>query len=95
MIAKQQAPAGPLDVLRLALRAERQLTTELKDVIDDLRLSLAVATDDLRVLQAERDKWMSRAGALAHLIAKEAQPTSLVDQSSTVQVTAAQIPNAA
>ena len=59
--------------MRTALKAERRLTNELKEQVDDLRIRLVTAAEEMRLLRAERDKWMSRAGALASLISNEAQ----------------------
>ncbi|CAO4149431.1 BLUF domain-containing protein [Methylorubrum aminovorans] len=73
---KAAAARGPSDVallvLKEALSSERQLTMELRNKLDDARISLAQSQEHLTRLQQERDLWAHRAHLLATALGQEA-----------------------
>lgn len=64
--------AATLAVLRAALASERQLTTELRNTLDDVRIALALSQEQAETLQQERDLWARRAKLLATALGQEA-----------------------
>ncbi|MGU3406922.1 BLUF domain-containing protein [Methylobacterium brachiatum] len=66
------ATEAALAVLKLALAAERQRTSDLRTEIDGLQVSLAVSRDQRDALRVERDRWAERARLLAAAMAQEA-----------------------
>lgn len=65
-------PDAVLGVLRTALAQERQLTTDLRNALDELRITLAVQEERLETMQHERDLWAKRAQLLATAMSQEA-----------------------
>lgn len=61
-----------LSVLRAALTAERQRTTDLRDELDEARIEMAAAHAEMANLRDQRDRWAERARVLATLIGDEA-----------------------
>lgn len=66
-------PDAALAVLRAALAQERQLTTELRNELDEVRILLAVQGEQFDALRQERDLWAKRAELLATVIGHEAR----------------------
>lgn len=66
------ATEAALAVLKLALAAERQRTSDLRTEIDGLQVDLAVSRDQRDALRIERDRWAGRARLLAAAMAQEA-----------------------
>lgn len=60
-------------VLRAALAQERQLTTTLRNELDEVRISLAVQGEQFDALRQERDLWAKRAEIMASIISHEAR----------------------
>ena len=65
-------PSPTVAILRAALVQERQRTTELRDELDEVRISLAVQGEQFDTLRQERDLWAKRAELLATVISHEA-----------------------
>lgn len=65
-------PDTALAILRAALVQERQLTTELRNELDEVRISLAVQAEQFDVLRQERALWAKRTELLATVISQEA-----------------------
>lgn len=61
-----------LAVIRKALTEERQRTTDLRNEVDDLRVALAAAHEQVEASRKERDLWAERAGLLASAMVREA-----------------------
>lgn len=61
-----------LAVLRAALVSERQLTTELRNELDEARIALALSQEQADAVQQERDLWARRAQLLATALGQEA-----------------------
>jgi blue light- and temperature-responsive anti-repressor len=75
-----QDPAPPaartdaaLAVLRAALAQERQLTTDLRNELDAVRVALALEQERSDRVGRERDLWANRAQLLASAIGQEAR----------------------
>ena len=66
------ATDAALSVLKTALASERQRTSELRTEIDGLQVALALHQDQVKALQAERDRWAERARLLAAAMVQEA-----------------------
>jgi blue light- and temperature-responsive anti-repressor len=69
-------------VLKAALAIERQRTTELRNEIDDLRVTLAQGQGQLDTMRAERDLWAERARLLAKALCREADEAGGFGQGS-------------
>ena len=78
-------PDAVLGVLRTALAQERQLTTDLRNALDELRITLAVQEERLETMQHERDLWAKRAQLLATAMSQEASalPASTPERDAT------------
>ncbi|MCJ2079705.1 BLUF domain-containing protein [Methylobacterium sp. J-090] len=61
-----------LTVLRKALAQERQLTTDLRNELDHLRIALALQREQSEKIHRERDLWAKRAQLLASAMTQEA-----------------------
>lgn len=77
-----------LVVLKVALSSERQLTTELRNELDEARISLAQSQEHLNRLRQERDLWAHRARLLASALGQEA--SAIVGSSEQEQVSPAE-----
>ena len=66
-------PGEALAILRAALAQERQLTTELRSELDEVRISLAIQGEQFDALRQERDLWAKRAELLATIVGDEAR----------------------
>ena len=75
-------PDAVLAVLRAALAQERQLTTDLRNDLDELRITLALEQERSEAIHQERDLWAKRAQLLATAMSQEAG-TVLVRSSGT------------
>ncbi|AWN36002.1 BLUF domain-containing protein [Methylobacterium radiodurans] len=62
-----------LAVLRASLAQERQLTTDLRNDLDEVRVVLALQQEQLEKLRGERDLWANRAQLLANAMSQEAR----------------------
>lgn len=65
-------PDAVLAVLRTALAQERQLTTDLRNELDEARIALALAQEQAEAIHQERDLWARRAQLLATAMSQEA-----------------------
>nr|USU31001.1 BLUF domain-containing protein [Methylobacterium sp. OTU13CASTA1] len=65
-------PDAVLTVLRTALAQERQLTTDLRNELDGLRIAIALQQEQSDRLSRERDLWAGRAQLLASAMSQEA-----------------------
>lgn len=65
-------PDAVLTVLRTALAQERQLTTDLRNELDGLRIAIALQQEQSDRLSRERDLWAERAQLLASAMSQEA-----------------------
>lgn len=72
MSAHTAQPKAAVTILRVALAQERQRTTELRNELDEVRISLAVQAEQFDALKQERDLWAKRAELLATVISDEA-----------------------
>ena len=81
--------AATLAVLRAALASERQLTTELRNDLDDARIALALSQEQAEALQQERDLWAKRAKLLAAALSQEAD--GVADRPEVVSVNEVEI----
>lgn len=63
--------AAETAVLRASLSEERERTTELRRSLDEARIALALATEEVRTLRHHRDHWAGRARALAAAMVQE------------------------
>ncbi|SFL36955.1 BLUF domain-containing protein [Methylobacterium pseudosasicola] len=61
-----------LTVLREALAAERERTTELRNTLDGMQIALATSQDRASQIARERDLWARRARLLAMALGQEA-----------------------
>ena len=66
-------PDAALAILRAALAQERQLTTELRNELDEVRISLAVQGEQFDALRQERNLWAKRAELLGTIVCNEAR----------------------
>ena len=66
-------PNAALTVLQAALAQERQLTTDLRNELDEVRIALALQQEQSDALQQERDLWAQRAELLASVMSQEAR----------------------
>ncbi|GJD97819.1 BLUF domain-containing protein [Methylobacterium iners] len=62
-----------LGILRAALAEERQLTTDLRNQLDEARVALALQQEQSDALRGERDVWAGRAQLLATSMSQEAR----------------------
>ncbi len=58
-------PGFDVVILKAALAEERERTTILRGSLDETRIALATASDEVEVLRRHRDIWAERAKALA------------------------------
>ncbi|MCJ2117290.1 BLUF domain-containing protein [Methylobacterium sp. J-001] len=65
-----------LTVLKAALAAERERTTELRNALDGMQIALATSQDRADQLSRERDLWARRAQLLATALGQEATAAS-------------------
>jgi len=65
-------PGAALTILREALALERQCTMDLRNVLDDAHVALAVQAEVFKALVRERDLWAHRARLLADVLGQEA-----------------------
>lgn len=65
-------PNSAVLILRAALAQERQLTTALRDELDEVRIALALQQEQSQDLRRERDLWAQRAQVLATVMSHEA-----------------------
>lgn len=72
MPAHTAQPKAAVAILRVALAQERQRTTELRNELDEVRISLAVQAEQFDALKQERELWAKRAELLATVISDEA-----------------------
>lgn len=63
--------AHDVAVLRDALMEERQRTTDLRRLLDEAHIALAIMQDDVGTLRRHRDHWADRARALAAVLCQE------------------------
>ena len=70
--AQGEKVGAALSVLRAALASERQLTTELRNELDEVRIALALSQEQADAVQQERDLWARRAQLLAIALGQEA-----------------------
>ncbi len=61
-------------ILKAALAEERERTTSLRRTLDDARVALAAASDEIEMLRRHRDVWAERAKALATALVQEPRP---------------------
>lgn len=65
-------PGAALTILREALALERQCTMDLRKVLDNAHVALAVQAEVFKALVRERDLWAHRARLLADALGQEA-----------------------
>jgi len=70
--ALARPPGAALTILREALALERQCTMDLRKVLDDAHVALAVQAEVFKALVRERDLWAHRARLLADALGQEA-----------------------
>jgi hypothetical protein len=88
--AHTSKPDAALAILRAALAQERQLTTELRNELDEVRISLAVQGEQFDALRQERDLWAKRAELLATLVCDEAREVAESSNPATIETSKAQ-----
>lgn len=79
-------PDAALAVLRAALARERQLTTDLRNELDEVRVALALQQEQAETLRGERDLWVRRAGLLASAMSQEASAVAERSPSDEAEV---------
>ena len=70
-------PGSEAAVLRAALAAERDRTTELRHDLDEAHVALALAEQEEERLRQQRDLWAARAKVLAAALAQDAADAQL------------------
>ena len=58
-------------ILKAALAEERERTTSLRGSLDETRIALETASDEIEMLRRHRDVWAERAKALASALIQE------------------------
>ena len=71
-IVEAVKPNVALTILQVALAQERQLTTDLRNELDEVRIALSLQQEQAEVLRQERDLWAKRAQLLATAMSQEA-----------------------
>ncbi len=85
MSAGIAAAGSDVAILKTALAEERERTTSLRRILDEIRIALAEASSEIEVLRRNRDVWAERARALATALVQEptlaeASPVAARDQ---------------
>jgi hypothetical protein len=70
-----------LIILKAALASERERTSELRSEVDELRVALAVAQDQLIIARQECTRWAERARLLAAALCEEADEVAAIGSS--------------
>ena len=65
------ASGSDVAILKTALAEERERTTSLRGILDEIRIALAEASSEIEVLRRHRDIWAERARALATVLVQE------------------------
>ena len=65
------AAGSEVAILKTALAEERERTTSLRGILDEIRIALAEASSEIEVLRRHRDIWAERAKALATVLVQE------------------------
>ena len=65
------APGFDVSILKAALSEERERTTSLRRSLDDARMALAAASQEIEMVRRHRDVWAERAKALATALVQE------------------------
>ncbi len=72
------AAGSDIAILKTALAEERERTTSLRRILDEIRIALAEASSEIEVLRRHRDIWAERARALATVLVQEPAPAEAI-----------------